>query len=118
MKYPIENGIVTNWQLPGRYGILWHHTSYNELYRAPHEHPIPLTEPLNPELEPTARIRRHSCSRRSTSTCRSRRSCRRANPGGPVTLYTSGRTTGVVILARRARGATRTQSRFTSGSHS
>jgi len=45
MKYPIEHGIVTNWDDMER---IWHYTLYNELKVAPEEHPILLTEaPLN-----------------------------------------------------------------------
>lgn len=49
MHYPIEHGIVSNWdQLEN----LLHHTFYNELRVAPEEHPILLTEaPLNPKVK-------------------------------------------------------------------
>jgi actin len=47
LKYPIEHGIVTNWDNIKK---VWHHTFYNELRVAPEEYPVLLTEgPLNPK---------------------------------------------------------------------
>jgi actin beta/gamma 1 len=54
LKYPIEHGIVTNWddmeKIWDDMEKIWHHTFYNKLRVAPEEHPVFLTEvPLNPK---------------------------------------------------------------------
>ena len=47
LKYPIEHGIVTNWDDMEK---IWHHTFYTMNFELlPEEHPVLLTEsPLNP----------------------------------------------------------------------
>ena len=46
LVYPIEHGIVTNWDDMEK---VWHHILYNELKISPEEHPVLITEaPLNP----------------------------------------------------------------------
>jgi len=47
LKYPIEHGIVTNWDDMER---IWHHVFFNELRVPADEHPVLVTEaPLNPK---------------------------------------------------------------------
>ncbi|CAG2233247.1 ACTB_G1 [Mytilus edulis] len=47
MTYPIEHGIITNWDDMEK---LWYHTFYNELRVVPEQHPVILTEaPMNPK---------------------------------------------------------------------
>ncbi|XP_047306689.1 actin-66-like [Impatiens glandulifera] len=47
LKYPIEDGIVNNWDDMEK---IWHHTFYDLLGVSPEDHPVLLTEsPLNPK---------------------------------------------------------------------
>ena len=87
IKYPIEHGIVNNWD---DMEIIWHHTFYNELRVTPEECSLLLTEqPLNPSAnrEKTTQIMFETFNIPFFHQC----IC-------PVlSLYASGRTTGLVI---------------------
>lgn len=87
LKYPIEHGIVTNWQDMEK---IWHHTFYNELRVAPDDHPVLMTEaPLNPKnnREKMTQIMFESfnCPAFYISI------------QAVLSLYASGRTTGIVL---------------------
>merc|ERR1711931_224270 len=87
LKYPIEHGIVTNWDDMEK---IWHHTFYNELRVAPEEHPILLTEaPLNPK----ANREKMTQILFETFLCPAVYVAVQA----VLSLYASGRTTGCVL---------------------
>ena len=44
LTYPIQRGIVTNWEDMEK---IWHYTFYNQLQVEPQERRVLLTEPLN-----------------------------------------------------------------------
>jgi actin beta/gamma 1 len=87
IKYPIEHGIVTNWDDMEK---VWHHTFYNELRIAPEEHPVLLTEPpCNPKAN---REKMTTIMFESFNT-----PAMYVAIGAVLCLYASGRTTGAVL---------------------
>ena len=87
LKYPIEHGIVTNWDDMEK---IWHHTFYNELRVAPEEHPVLLTEaPLNPKANRENMIQIIFDTYNTPATYVAIQAV--------LSLYASGRTTGIVF---------------------
>jgi actin-related protein len=87
LRYPLEHGIVTDW---GDMERVWHHAFYNELKVTPEMHPVLLTEaPLNPKAN------REHMTRVMFETFRV--PALYVAVQAVLSLYASGRTTGVVM---------------------
>lgn len=87
MSYPIEHGIITNWDDMEK---MWHYTFYNELRVSPEEHPVLLTEaPLNP------RSHRQRMTQIMFETFNV--PALSINIQAVLSLYATGRTTGCVV---------------------
>lgn len=87
LNYPLEHGVVTHWDDMER---LWHYTYTKELKTAPEDHPLLITEaPMNP------RANRDQMCQVLFETFNV--PCVYVSVQAVLSLYASGRTTGVVV---------------------
>ena len=89
LRYPIAHGVVTNWDDMER---VWNHTFYNELRVSPDEHNVLLTEaPMNPKgnREKMAQVMFETFGVQGMYV----------QVQAVLSLYSAGRTTGVVLDA-------------------
>jgi len=89
MRYAIEHGVIQNWADMEK---LWHHTFYNELRVNPDEYKVMLTEaPMNPKMnrEKMTQVMFETFNVQSLYV----------GIQAVLSLYSSGRTTGIVLDA-------------------
>lgn len=87
LKYPIEHGIVNDYDDMEK---IWHHCFYNELRKLPEEHPVMLTEaPRNPKANREKMVKTMFEVFNVPSFY--------VQIQAVLSLYASGRTTGIVI---------------------
>lgn len=93
LRHPVENGFITNWDDMEK---IWHHVFYNELQVAPEEHPVLLSErPVNFGIhrEKMTQIMFESFNASAFYLAIQ----------AVLSLYASGRTTGVVLDVKNNR---------------
>ncbi|XP_072495535.1 actin, cytoplasmic-like isoform X2 [Notamacropus eugenii] len=87
VKYPMEHGIVTNWDDMEK---IWHHAFYNMLHIDPEEHPLLMTETIaNPKANKEKLIQIMFETFRIPALYVAIRDV--------LSLFSSGRTTGLVV---------------------